>query len=61
MSLQHQVYGKQGVVFSYSMSKEKKIANSPIFMKHPIPLMLITRLLMSLFEDKVWQTNSIKP
>ena len=60
MSLQHHDNGKQGEFFLLD-EKARKSRNSPIFMKHPIPLMLITRLLMILFVDKVWQTNSIKP
>ena len=60
MSLQHHDNGKQGE-FSLLDEQGKKIAKLTYFMKHPIPLMLITRLLMILFEDKVWRTNSIKP
>ena len=50
MSLQHRDNGEQGEFFLLD-EQGKKIAK----------LMLITRLLMILFEDKVWQTNSIKP
>ena len=59
MSLQHHDNGKQGEFFLLD-EQGKKIAKLTYFMKHPIPLMLITRLLMILFVDKVWQKNSIK-
>ena len=60
MTLQHHDNGKQGEFFLLD-EQGKKIAKLTYFYETPDTINLITRLLMILFVDKVWQTNSIKP